>query len=122
MLLPVSGPVGPLDWAEYAGPDELRQGRFGLAEPVGEMLGSDAVREARVLLVPALAVDGDGIRLGRGAGYYDRSLALAVPSTFVIAVVRDEELVRRLPSESHDVPVSAVLTPSRGLVRVPVSE
>jgi 5-formyltetrahydrofolate cyclo-ligase len=67
-------------------------------------------------LVPALAVDRAGVRLGRGAGFYDRALPLADPAARLIAVVRDDELVDALPAEPHDVPMTHALTPSSGLV------
>jgi 5-formyltetrahydrofolate cyclo-ligase len=79
-------------------------------------LGPDAVALASVILVPALAVDRTGVRLGRGAGFYDRSLPLADPSARLVAVVRDDELVESLPAEPHDVRMTHVLTPERGLV------
>ncbi|MGW4114730.1 5-formyltetrahydrofolate cyclo-ligase [Actinosynnema sp. NPDC004786] len=115
VLLPVV--VGEaLDWAAYDG--RLRVGAFGLREPVGPLLGAAAVREAALVLVPALAVDHGGVRLGQGGGYYDRALELSTGP--VVAVVRDEEFVPALPAEPHDVRVDAVLTPGRGLVRLPL--
>jgi 5-formyltetrahydrofolate cyclo-ligase len=69
-----------------------------------------------LVLVPALAVDQYGVRLGRGGGYYDRTLPLAAPGTPLVAVVRDDEVVASLPVQPHDVPVSAALTPRKGLV------
>ncbi|WP_237741610.1 5-formyltetrahydrofolate cyclo-ligase [Tsukamurella sp. 1534] len=113
VLLPVS-PVehGPLDWAEYS--DGLAPGPFGLLEPVGPRLGTDALAQASTVLLPALGVSRAGVRLGRGAGYYDRSLS-AARGARLIAVVYDHELVDALPSEPTDVPVHAALTPS-GLV------
>ncbi len=71
---------------------------------------------ASLVLVPALAVDRAGVRLGRGAGFYDRSLAMADPAARLVAVVRDDELVDSLPGEDHDVPMTHALTPGRGLV------
>lgn len=115
VLLPVSGDAGVLDWAPYTGPDGLVAGRYGLSEPSAAREGPRAVCTARLLLVPALAVDGRGVRLGRGAGYYDRALALLSPETPIVAVVRDGEVVASLPSEPHDVRVSGVLTPGRGM-------
>ncbi|MER6895673.1 5-formyltetrahydrofolate cyclo-ligase, partial [Amycolatopsis sp. NPDC000740] len=58
-------------------------------------------------------------RLGRGAGYYDRTLTAAA-DTARVAVVRAEEVVDRLPAEPHDVPMTAVLTPS-GLIQLPTA-
>lgn len=119
VLLPVvgtrRGPAGPLDWAEYTGADALRAGPLGLREPAGPRLGGTAIALAGVVLVPALAVDHRGVRLGRGGGYYDRTLPLASPGAVLAAVVRDGEVLPRLPAEPHDAPVNAVLTPGGGL-------
>ncbi|MBF6081935.1 5-formyltetrahydrofolate cyclo-ligase [Nocardia cyriacigeorgica] len=115
VLLPVTGPPGPLDWAEYTGADSLRRARYGLLEPGGPALGVAAVARASVILVPALAVDLRGVRLGRGAGYYDRTLAAADPAARLVAVVRDAELVERLPEEPHDLRMGWALTPRGGL-------
>jgi 5-formyltetrahydrofolate cyclo-ligase len=69
-------------------------------------------------VVPALAVDREGVRLGRGAGFYDRSLGLAHAAARLIAMVRDDELLDHLPAESHDVPMTHAVTPGRGLVEL----
>lgn len=115
VLLPVTGPPGPLSWGEYTGTAELRPARYGLLEPIGPVLPPETVGRAGLILVPALAVDRRGVRLGRGAGYYDRTLAAADPSARLIAVVRDDELVERLPEEPHDIRMGWTLTPSGGL-------
>ena len=117
VLLPVVNGAGPLDWGWYAGKDSLRPGPYGLWEPIGERLGSFALRIADLVLVPALAVDRDGIRLGRGAGHYDRSLADTASDTHLVAIVRDQEIFEALPAEPHDIRMTAVLTPNRGLLR-----
>jgi 5-formyltetrahydrofolate cyclo-ligase len=120
VLLPVaredeSGVPLQLQWGAYR-VGGLVDARFGLREPEPPWLGVDAIAAAAVILVPALAVDRTGVRLGRGAGFYDRSLGLADPAAMLVAVVRDDELVDRLPGEDHDVPVTHALTPGRGLV------
>lgn len=122
VLLPVVPHVpGPLDWARYEGPDTLSAGTLpGLLEPAGERVGSESLERASLVFVPALAIDHRGVRLGRGAGYYDRSLPLAAPSARLIAVVRDAELVPELPAEPHDVRLTGALLPRRGLVSLPV--
>ncbi|MGW4356722.1 5-formyltetrahydrofolate cyclo-ligase, partial [Nocardia sp. NPDC004582] len=117
VLLPVTGEPGPLTWAEYTGPGGLRRGRFGLREPDGDPV-TDGISAASTILVPALAVDRRGVRLGRGAGYYDRSLNAARADARLIAVVRDDELVDRLPEEPHDHRMGWALTPFGGLHRL----
>ncbi|HEX6352267.1 5-formyltetrahydrofolate cyclo-ligase [Actinophytocola sp.] len=117
VLLPVVTGEGPLDWGWYAGKDSLRPGPYGLREPNGELLGSFALRIADLVLVPALAVDKNGVRLGRGAGHYDRTLSDTASGTHLVAVVRDQEIFESLPAEPHDVRMTAVLTPNRGLLR-----
>ncbi|VEG39002.1 5,10-methenyltetrahydrofolate synthetase [Mycolicibacterium flavescens] len=114
-LYDVSGIPQPLQWGEYV-PGELTEGRFGLREPGGPRLEPETISLATTLLIPALAVDRGGARLGRGAGFYDRSLRLASRSARLVAVVRDDELVDRLPTEPHDVSMTHALTPRRGFV------
>lgn len=119
VLLPVMRGDGDLDWASYEGPDSLLPGPRGLLEPGEPPRGAQAVARADAVLVPALAVDRSGNRLGRGGGSYDRALARVGPLIPVIALVYDEELVDRLPAESHDVPVRAVARPGHGITALP---
>lgn len=118
VVLPLVRPGG-LEWAWDAG-DSLHptQGPGG-DEPVGPTLGPRGLLTADLVLVPALAVDTLGTRLGQGGGYYDGSLPLLDPGVRVLAVVHDEELldaaVEALPAEPHDVPVDGALTPLRCL-------
>ncbi len=116
VLLPVLAPGQTLDWARYTGAAGLVPGSFGLFQPAGARLGPRLPAEADILLVPALAVDLRGARLGRGGGYYDRLLArLAVAEVagpLVWTVVYDEEVLEAVPTEPHDVPVQAAVTPS----------
>jgi len=116
VLLPVAREDAALSWADYRGESQLRTAPFGLREPTGPVLEPATVTLADVVLVPALAVDLDGRRLGRGGGFYDRTLGLLGSGTPVVAVVRDDELVNTLPAEPHDVPVGWALTPQGGLV------
>ena len=123
VLLPVlpgnpSSSPSPLDWAPYLGPECLEAGPFGLRQPRTSRLGPGGISTAGVILIPALAVDQRGIRLGQGGGWYDASLPLAGPATRLVGVVRDEEWVPALPAEPHDVPITEVLTPSAGLTIV----
>ena len=121
VLLPVVVPEG-LDWAAYRGGAELVAGLLGTREPVGPRLGAASVATADVVLVPALAADRLGTRLGRGGGYYDRALALISPGTAVAALLHDGELVDRLPRDTWDRPVTAAVTPELGWTGLPVEE
>lgn len=114
VLLPVVTGDEPLEWAVFDGPESLVDGPYHLLEPSGERLGPAAIARAELVLVPALAVDRAGVRLGRGGGHYDRSLPLVTAGTPLVAVARDPELVAELPSEAHDVRMTAALTPIGG--------
>ncbi|WP_046503407.1 5-formyltetrahydrofolate cyclo-ligase [Streptomyces odonnellii] len=119
VLLPVLMADNDLDWAPYEGADRLVRAGRGLLEPDGTRLGPGAVLEAEVVLLPGLAVDGRGMRLGRGGGSYDRVLgrleqAGAAPALAVL--LYDGEVVARVPAEPHDRPVRAVVTPG-GVLR-----
>jgi 5-formyltetrahydrofolate cyclo-ligase len=113
IMLPVVPPSGhELGWAVDTG--RLAPGRFGLLEPVGPRLGPTAIGAAEAVVVPALAVDRSGCRLGRGGGYYDRALRHTRPDAVLVAVVFDDEFVPELPAEAHDHRVTAVVTPAGG--------
>jgi 5-formyltetrahydrofolate cyclo-ligase len=115
VLLPVLRPDGDLDWASYEGPDSMVPGPRGLLEPGEPPRGVDAVARADAVLVPALAVDTVGRRLGRGGGSYDRALARVGPLVPLIALVYDDELVEQVPTEGHDIPVRATVSPRAGM-------
>lgn len=121
ILLPVVVPGG-LDWAAYRGAAELVDGVLGTREPAGPRLGAASVATVYAVLVPALAVDRLGTRLGRGAGYYDRALALVDRGATVAALLHDGELVDRLPHDPWDRPVNAAVTPGLGWTELPVVE
>jgi 5-formyltetrahydrofolate cyclo-ligase len=114
LILPVLLPDNDLDWVRYDGPDSLRPGPRGLREPVGPRLGPDAIAQASLLVVPALAVDRSGLRMGRGGGSYDRALARAAHA-YSVALLHDGEFVASVPAEPHDRRVHAVITPAEGL-------
>lgn len=116
VLLPVLLPGGDLDWAEHRPGVDLARSERGLWEPVGPRLGTGAVRDCDVVVVPALAVDRAGRRLGRGGGSYDRALTRA--RGLVVALLHDGELLDAVPTDPHDVGVAAVATPAVGLLRL----
>lgn len=104
LLLPLLRDDRDLDWVTLDGPP----------------LGMSAIGSAALVVVPAVAVDRHGIRLGRGGGSYDRALARVERGIEVVALLHDGELVGEpLPAEPHDRPVTAAITPAGGLVRLP---
>ncbi|WP_406493538.1 5-formyltetrahydrofolate cyclo-ligase [Streptomyces sp. NBC_01604] len=119
VLLPALLPDNDLDWGAYTGEGSLARvqhgGKMALFEPTGQRLGPDGVALADAVLLPGLAVDARGMRLGRGGGSYDRVLArlerVGVHPALVV-LLYDSEVVERVPAEAHDRPVDAVVTPS----------
>ena len=118
VLLPLLLPDGDLDWASYEGPDSLAAGPRGLLQPTEPPRGVTAVCSADLVIVPALAVDSAGRRLGRGGGSYDRALARVGAAVPTLALVYDGELVAEVPAGEHDQRVSMVARPSPGITRV----
>ena len=130
VLLPIPDSDRQLAWAMDDGHYRADE-RLPVQVPGGVRLGSGLpaliARGVGLLLVPALAVDESGTRLGQGGGYYDRLLAElaerattgqaggSAPEMLVAAVVHDDELLpaRAIPREAHDQPVAAALTPTR---------
>ena len=92
----------------YTGADSLREGAFGIMEPVGAPIPAEEVID--VVLVPGMAFDASGNRLGRGKGYYDRFLkTLATPRPHLIGVCFDFQKVEVVPTTSCDVKVDVVV-------------
>jgi 5-formyltetrahydrofolate cyclo-ligase len=83
--------------------------RWGIDEPTGPAFEGTP----SVWLIPALAIDADGYRLGQGGGFYDRALRDIAEETSVIAIVFEDEAVESVPRESHDHRVDVVVTPER---------
>lgn len=102
LLVPLMLPDRDLDWTVYEHDVQL---------------GKAAIAEAELVIVPAVAVDRSGVRLGRGGGSYDRALARVPGDTLVVAALYHDELVAALPFEDHDRRVHAVVTPA-GVTRL----
>ena len=119
-LLPVlldeaGAPLGAPRWGLWeAGRALVTLGRPP-AQPDGEAKGAESLKEADLIVIPALAASVDGTRLGQGGGWYDRALMHRSPGVPVVAVVFDDEVLEPgiIPAEPHDVPVDAIVTPTR---------
>lgn len=103
---------GTMRFCFVADPSELEERGYGFREPSAQAPRASR-GEVDVVLVPALAVDPRGHRLGYGAGYYDRTLPAYVPPAFAVAVAYDFQLLVELPTTDHDVAVHCVVTDAR---------
>jgi 5-formyltetrahydrofolate cyclo-ligase len=104
ILLPVTPPRGqPLSFAHWRPGEAMRAERFGTVRPTGAPGIPD------LLLVPLLAWDGQGRRLGYGGGYYDRTLA-ALPGRRAVGCAYAAQRVAEVPADEYDVPLDAVAT------------
>jgi len=117
VLLPRLGDGLQRGWSLYAGAHDLAPRSPGRPpEPSGEFLPQARLADADLIVVPALATDAHGTRLGQGAGWYDRALKDARPGVPIVALVFDDEFhdgaMPPIPREPHDVPVSIVVKPS----------
>ncbi|MEO0983226.1 MAG: 5-formyltetrahydrofolate cyclo-ligase [Pseudomonadota bacterium] len=100
LALPRVDPDGLISFRAWSHGEPLERGAFGLAEPAAE-----APRVTPTLvLVPALAIDAKGVRLGYGKGHYDRALARlrAEGRAFACALVYQAQIIDAVPSEPHD--------------------
>jgi 5-formyltetrahydrofolate cyclo-ligase len=115
VLLPISRPDGLLDWAPYNPSDQVDdEGRdeFGMPTPTSELLSPIAINDVDLIIVPAASVDRQGMRMGWGRGYFDKTLGSMERCPPVYAVIFDHELVDSVPSEVHDQKVNGVVTPT----------
>lgn len=118
VLLPLLRADDDLDWASYEGPDSLGPGPRGLLEPTEPPRGVTAITSADLVIVPALAVDRGGMRLGRGGGSYDRALARVGAAIPTMALIYDDELLEEVPAGPHDQPVRMAAQPRQGITRL----
>ncbi|WP_052812660.1 5-formyltetrahydrofolate cyclo-ligase [Desulfonatronum thioautotrophicum] len=101
---------GEMDILEFQSKEQLHPGRYDILEPDRRICGHRPPGEAEAVLVPALAFDRQGYRLGFGGGYYDRLLSRLDPAVLTVGLIPHENLLDHLPWEAHDVPVRVVCT------------
>lgn len=113
VLLPTVIGEGLMEWHVYSSKSELKNGAFGIGESAGELYSgfskyTSPSEKQMIALVPGVAFDAVGRRLGRGKGYYDRFLA-AHPHIYKIGVCFDFQKVMEVPVDEQDVPVDEVI-------------
>lgn len=91
---------------------DLLPSRFQFREPAAS-LPVVPVEQLDLVIVPGIAFDAQGRRLGRGAGYYDRFLATMGSQASLCALAFNPQLVEAVPAEAHDVPVQLIFTETR---------
>ena len=92
----------------YEGEDSLSPGAFGIMEPTGSLFVVEDYSEIQLALIPGMAFDRVGHRLGRGKGYYDRLLP-RLATTWLQGVCFPFQLLDEVPSEPHDISVQEVI-------------
>lgn len=112
-MTPAKGGGFATGFARTDSPGELKERGRGFLEPDPKRAVGPG--EVDVVLVPALAADARGMRIGYGAGYYDATLGDVRPPAQAWIVVFDFQLMAELPNEAHDVPCDFVLTDERQL-------
>jgi 5-formyltetrahydrofolate cyclo-ligase len=117
VMVPVLRPDADLNWVRYVPGEDVVAGLRGTIQPADGSKPAD-LSSTELILVPALAIDRNGHRLGRGGGSYDRALRNSHPTAEIFAVLYDDEVVADLPYGPHDRTVSGAVTAS-GLRRVP---
>ncbi|WHS51015.1 5-formyltetrahydrofolate cyclo-ligase [Rothia sp. SD9660Na] len=113
VLVPVVRPRRQLAWVEWQPQVEHTVNALGIVEPVGERHGAEAFIQADLRLVPALAYDLAGRRLGQGGGYYDRlfeQLGPLAQDPSTVGVVFEREILDGLPADSWDATLRFVAT------------
>ena len=110
----IAGP-GSLTLHAVSGDLDVEDGPFGIRQPT---MASPAVdpAEVDVVIVPGVAFDAAGQRVGYGGGYYDRFLP-RTGNAFRVGLCFEEQLLGAIPTQEHDVSVDVVVTPKR-VVRV----
>jgi len=112
---PRISPAGPALEFACCGADELVPGPARALEPP-PTAPAVPLGAIDLVVVPGVAFDASGRRLGRGRGHYDATLSRLGPGTARVGLAFDEQVVDRVPVEAHDVPLDAVVTGSRVLL------
>jgi 5-formyltetrahydrofolate cyclo-ligase len=118
-LLPRLGPEGTLRFARWTPKVDLIPNRYGIPEPGVDLADCLAPEQLDLVLIPLLAFDARGNRVGMGGGWYDRSFAYRLQRTakpFMVGVAYAFQQVDAIAAEPWDVPLDAVVT-EHGIVR-----
>ena len=107
ILLPRVTGEGTMELHRYNSPKDMEIGAYGIMEPTGPLFTDYA--DIDLAIVPGVAFDHDGNRMGRGKGYYDRFLPL-IPDTYKIGVCFPFQMITSIPAEEHDIRMDEIIT------------
>ncbi len=96
-----------MELRHYTGGSDLKKGAFGIMEPTGELFTD--YNKIDVAIIPGVAFDKEGHRLGRGKGYYDRFLPL-LPNAYKIGVCYPSRLLEHIPTDEHDIHMDEIIS------------
>jgi 5-formyltetrahydrofolate cyclo-ligase len=96
--------------------EELRDGFYGIKEPMEEYMRPVSPEQLDLIIVPAVAYDRCGYRIGYGGGYYDRFLSSLDKDIVTIGIAFDIQIVGEVPVQPFDIPVDMVITES-GIIK-----
>ena len=94
---------------EYTGKHDLKEGAFHIMEPIGSLFPEEKYQEIHLAIIPGMAFDQQGNRLGRGKGYYDRFLQ-KIPQVYKIGICFPFQLVDEIPTEETDIKMDAIMS------------
>ncbi len=107
VLLPRVLNSSDMELRHYTGKQDLKPGAYGILEPIGELFTDDS--KIDVAIIPGMAFDIQGQRLGRGRGYYDRFLAKLSYPVYKIGVCFPWQIVAAIPVDDNDIPMDMVI-------------
>jgi len=97
---------------------ELEKGKKGILEPKKEFRRLFPPQNIDLIILPGIAFDITGNRIGRGLGYYDNFLKNINPSTKLIALAFEMQIVKKVPAHRNDIPVHKIITEKRTIISV----
>ena len=107
--------INGVDLLWVKNPDNFNTGPYDILEPIGEAVVAKEIKELGAIVLPGLAVDVKGTRLGKGKGFYDRVLVQLNENVKKIVLLFDQEFILEIPKEDHDQPVHTIATPYRSI-------
>ncbi|GAG30094.1 unnamed protein product, partial [marine sediment metagenome] len=97
---------------------ELEKGKKGILEPKKEYYRLFSPEDIDLVIIPGVAFDLSGNRIGRGFGYYDNFLRKVRSSAKIVALAFEMQMVKKIPNDKNDIPVHKIITEKRTIISV----